>query len=370
MLLEEMATTPRAISTGGWKLKPVQVWAAIGTVFVVLGSISWTRWLLGGHAHPVRTGRDQVPDFMLISIRLGELLLVVGAILTLYFIVYKGWRRERQLTLDAIFVIAFFSVWAVQDPWMNFSAPMFSYNSAVTNLGCPQCWVPGWSSHAQTFAEPLAWGLLYIAFVPFFILFAKAAQWCRRKWDSPWKAYGALILGAFAFEFITDTWCLVTGFYQYGGAHRATTLFYGHRYQMPLVSDYVAAGACYLALAFFRYFRNDRGQTFVERGIDDVKTSHRGRQTLRLLAVIGVCQVAVLGYNMCMDYEALHPSTWPKDIVTRPYFTQSICGPGTTYACPNSALPVNRDGAARVSPDMQLVPGNGGLPAPESASNH
>jgi hypothetical protein len=54
---------------------------------------------------------------------------------------------------------------------------------------------------------------------------------------------------------------------------------------------------------------------------------------------------------------ALHWNTWSADVQKRPYFTQNICGPGNTYACPSSGIPINKGDpdSARIGPRGTII---------------
>jgi hypothetical protein len=58
----------------------------------------------------------------------------------------------------------------------------------------------------------------------------------------------------------------------------------------------------------------------------------------------------------------LHPAAWPRDVQSRSYFTDYICGAGTDRACPGPAVPLVRNdngnpraGSAYLDPTGKLV---------------
>jgi hypothetical protein len=87
-------------------------------------------------------------------------------------------------------------------------------------------------------------------------------------------------------------------------------------------------------------FRNDKGQSRVERGIDALKLPQTGRTGARFLAIMGACQLIMLAtYNIPYQYWSLQGGAFPDYPL---YRTAGICGPQTDYDCPAPAVPVAR----------------------------
>jgi hypothetical protein len=146
------------------------------------------------------------------------------------------------------------------------------------------------------------------------------------------------------------------GLYAYPGAIPGWTVNQGKYYQFPIYQVVLTSGL-FTAWASIRYFRNDKGQTIAERGIERVQAGPRAHTGLRLLALIGVCNaVFAVVYIVPSQFFALHAGAWPKDIVDRSYLTDGLCGPGTTYACPGSDVPIPRPRSSHLGPDGNLVP--------------
>jgi hypothetical protein len=99
-----------------------------------------------------------------------------------------------------------------------------------------------------------------------------------------------------------------------------------------------------------------------ERGIDSIKASERRKLGLRVLAAIGVIQVAFLAcYTIPNLIFGMNVKEWPDDVQQRSYFTDHICGDGTNRACPDPDLPLTRNDngsperTSYVTPDGELV---------------
>jgi hypothetical protein len=133
-------------------------------------------------------------------------------------------------------------------------------------------------------------------------------------------------------------------------------LWGGHYYQLPIY-EVILAAAWWTALAALRFFKDRRGNTVVERGVESVSTSGRRRTLLRLLALVGAANSIFLAYNIAYVFiGGLHAGPWPTDIQYRSYLVDNLCGPGTTYACPGPGVPIPRPGSAHLAPSGELIP--------------
>ena len=60
---------------------------------------------------------------------------------------------------------------------------------------------------------------------------------------------------------------------------------------------------------------------------------------------------------------ASHPAEWPESIQERSYFTDRVCGEGTTRLCPQDGLPTVGAGQVEIGPGGQAaVPPDVSLP--------
>jgi hypothetical protein len=276
--------------------RSIKVWAFVGVLWLGLGVFEFGRWLFGGLAKATPVGVDPVPTYMKIGI-LGWYAFFVGAsVIALYWWVYRPWKRDRQMPNDAFLLLAMSTMW-VQDPWMNFFKPFFSYNTYTPNFGCPQCFAPGFTSNGTYMAENFMALGVYIGFLlPCVLIGCKIMRRVANRWprSGPAGPIIAVIVAAFIFDFVTEILWVIPGVYSYiGGEHMpGPVLFAGEYYQLPVFMVGFAA-LWYTGFVAFRYFRNDRGQTFVERGVESLRGTNRQRSGVRLLALIGGLNVVV-----------------------------------------------------------------------------
>jgi hypothetical protein len=171
--------------------------------------------------------------------------------------------------------------------------------------------------------------------------------------------FGLLLVGfvaAMVMDLLEIAWLLL-GSYGYVGGHPSVTLFSGHYYQLPLYEPVLVAGVFVLPFSALLYFRDDKGRSWVERGIDSVKATSRQKTALRFLAVAGFSNIVVFVYNVVFATVTLLPGfTWNADVVqNRSYLRSHVCGEGTAYACPGKDIPVPRIGGAHLDPDGKLI---------------
>jgi hypothetical protein len=107
-----------------------------------------------------------------------------------------------------------------------------------------------------------------------------------------------------------------------------------HKYPLPQV---LCASAYMVAFTALRYFKNDKGQTLAERGIDRLDVGIRSRTALRLLALVGVANLVFLAtYNIPLAaWTGATTGAWPADLQSRSYLTDRLCGDGTGRLCPH-----------------------------------
>lgn len=339
--------------------KAVQIWAAIGAFFLVLQVYIIGSWLTSDEATPTPAGPTEMPDWMWFSLRIQEITSVIFFILTVYFFVVRPLRRDGRLNMDSAFVFAFLMV-AWQDPLLNYMQPIATYNANMINLGSWTSDVPGWiSPHGHLLPEPFLWSSLSYVWICYGVMVL--VNKIQAKVQARFKLSALrLVLLTYAFFILLDipaeTLWMMSGIYTYAGGDPSYTLWSGNYYQLPLWEP-LLFGALATAWTCMRYFRDDKGYTFAERGLDEVKASRKSKQWIRTLALAGAANVLFLFiYNFPVQIIAANGHPWPKDIQERSYFTDGLCGPGTNYHCPGPGIPLVRDDSAHVKPSGEFAP--------------
>ncbi|MFF0488618.1 spirocyclase AveC family protein [Nocardia sp. NPDC004068] len=344
------------------KSNPVRVWAVIGGLILAFQLYVWIRWVTGPHFERVPPGPSDPPTLMKAVLITWTVVIIVGLPVGLYYFIVRPWRRERRITLDGMLLVACGLLW-FQDPLLNYFNTWSTYNTWMWNMGSWVPYIPGWRSYAEPghmMAEPIlmnapgySYGVLLCTILGCWIM--RRAKAFRPRINN-YGLIGVLIAWTFVFDFVIEGLFLMPmGLFTYPGAIKSLSINAGTYYQWPLYEGLmwggVQAGLCAL-----RYFTDDRGRTFVERGLERIQGGFVKRQTMRFLAIFAACSVFFfVFYNIPAQWLGMHAESWPEDIQKRSYFDMGICGEGTGRLCPDPVLPIPGKGTGYIDPDGHLV---------------
>ena len=332
-------------------------WAGFGAIVVAVQVYAFTRWLVD---LPPNTpaGPTDVPGFMRWNIHAQEVLWPTITLVALCFLIGRPLLRRQPVSWDGIFVTAFLTcLW--QNFGINWLQPWSSYNAVVINRGSWYNFVPFWTSpEARQFAEAPFWN------VGFYGIWGLLTLWLclvmravSRRWPhlSRSALFGVMCVFAAFLDLAAESLWVRGGMYHYGGAPRGwSLLFEGHYYQFPIVAM-VLAGVLFAATACVRYYRDDKGESFAERGLENLRIGRKGKVWVRWLALVGIVNALFLGYNLSMAaINFRYGGSWPEDIQKRSYFTQEICGAKTDRACTGPGVPTAKPDSAYLTPDGTL----------------
>ncbi|MEZ5170041.1 MAG: spirocyclase AveC family protein [Acidimicrobiia bacterium] len=349
-------TPAAARALEGKKARPVLFWAALGTFFVCLQFYIYTRWIASSDFTRTDTGPDPLPTATQVWVVGFQVLSVVLALVFVVWVVRQS-LRERRLSFDAMLVIAWMSLYW-QDPLLNYFRQQFFYNSGMINFGSWTEQIPGWiSPQASQLPEPVLFvGVIYLWLGPLSALMAFGIMRAVKR-RRPETSVFALLVSAWAVLFFWDILCEVifirTELYAYNGAIHGLSIFGGERYQFPVYEAFFWP-MVWTAMGAIRFFRDDRGRTFLDRGLDRVRASRRNTTGLRLLAIIGFANLAMIIYTVPIWYSGMHAGRTPEGYPS--YLTNEMCGEGTDYACTAPEIPIPLPGSGNVDPDGGLVP--------------
>ena len=330
---------------------PILLWAALGVILLGFIVYVWSRWLLGPDFRHVPGGPDAPPGWMH-AVQIAFQALGPPAVLVLiYALAWRPWRREHTVTFDALMLACWFFMW-FWDVTPGYSGMWWSYNSSLVNMGSWVYDLPGWVPYAGTpghmVAEPLLIAPLYMTG-----FFGGAAAGCavmRRlqarfpQWDTVRVIAGCLPV-MMLFDLIAEglIW-MPAGLYTYAGAGLA--LFPDTYHKYPL-HEMAFAGGAFTCWAALRHFKNDAGETFVERGLSEIGGGLAKRTVLRFLALLGAMSTVFLLVFALPDvlFVAPQSSRWPAVVQRLSYLNDGICGTGTGRTCPggrNTSPPARR----------------------------
>lgn len=343
--------------------KPVLVFAGIGALFLALTIYIWVAWFTSGDLTPTPDGPSELPGWLEVSVWAQQIIPTAVALWFIFHFIVKPWRKERRIGLDGTLVIVSLLLYW-QDPLVNYNANWVTYNTHFIQFGSWAAEIPGWNApNGNLFPEPpLFAASAYLWFLLGGMIVANAfmrAVKRRRPQTTTLQLVGWCFAFCLFFDIVIETFWLRTATYSYPGAVEGLTLFHGNYYQFPIYEG-LAWAAAWTAMACLRYFRDDKGNTLVERGIDRVKASARTRGFLRFLALLGAMNMILLSFNMWNGaLWAPRSDPWPADYDDRTYLRDGLCGPGTDYACTGPEVPNPRPDSAHVRPDGTLAPPTG-----------
>jgi Spirocyclase AveC-like len=346
----------------GSTAKPVRAWAIAGGAILAFQLYVWIRWITGPYFKRVPAGPSDPPTLMKVVLLTWTAVIVLGLPVGIYYFIVRPWRRERRITLDGMLLVAC-GLLFFQDPLLNYLNTWSTYNSWMFNRGSWVQHIPGWVSYGEPgrmMAEPLlmnAPGYSYGV-----LLCTILGCWVMRRAKSRWPnisnagLIGVLIVWTFFFDLVMEGLFLMPmGLYIYPGAIKSLSINAGTYYQWP-VYEGLMWGGVQAGLCALRYFTDDRGRTFVERGLERVQGGFAKQQLTRFLAIFAACSMFFfVFYNIPAQWFAMHQDPWPADIVKRSYFLMGICGDGTDRLCPDPALPVPGKNSGYINPDGKLV---------------
>jgi hypothetical protein len=309
-------------------------WVVVGFLWLALCVYCWGSWVFGPDFVPNTVGRELAPVWYVRMVRGVEIFSVTLTTWLIYRFVVRPWRRTGRLSFDGLFLLACGTLY-IQEPWLNMIRPQLLYSTVFINFGSWCGYVPGWSApHPEKIPVALvAWGLAY-----FWIVGAPA--WCgsrfmawlrtRNPTMSKTRLLGLCFLGFCIFDLVIESIILRTGMFVYPSTISSLTLFAGQKYQFPLY-EMLHWCATYTALASVHFFLNDRGQTYAERGLENLQLPKRLHTFVRWVAIMGLCQTAMLvTYNIPYQFWALHGDKFPN---YEKYLLAGLCGADTPYDC-------------------------------------
>jgi hypothetical protein len=341
------------------KTRPIHVFASLGAVFLLIEAWVLTRWVTGPYFKTVPSGPSVPPTWMKIVQNVVQVAGPLAALAFIYVCLIRPWRRERRVTFDGLFCIASLTS-AYQDPFSDYFGHWFTYSSYLYNKGSWVGVLPGWgfAKPGQTVAYPLL--VVPPAYIWVFLGLMMIGCAVMRTAKARWPGLGPIgLIGvclafmAVADFFVEGMFFMRLGFWHYGGGH--VSAFGGSYFKYPL-NEMIFASTIFSTITCLRYFKNDKGQTLVERGVDTVRAKPWQRTALRFLAITAASHLAIgLAYNLPQALVGARSAAWPADVQRRSYMTNHICGAETDRACPGPGVPLPRPGSAHVNPSGNLV---------------
>lgn len=338
---------------------PAVYWAALGSAFLCLAAYVWGSWILSPDFRPSPAGPDPLPHNVWMSLRIVETIAALTIASMIVLFVVRPLIKDRAIGMDGLLMLNFLLMWWTDpiDNYINFS---FMYNAHSVNMGSWARFIPGWGyPNPQNFPEPLLlMGGFYIGFTLINVLFG---CWLLRKSSAIWPGmkrgwqFAILFLALGLIDLVVENAIMRTGIAAYPGVIKSISLFPGEVYQWPL---YEAGIIAFVNTGFIclRYFRDDKGQTFVEKGIENLRLEGAKKKLVTFLALAGFIQPwFLISYYLPYNLFVIHSDTFPA---YPSYMRAQMCGEGTAYACPSREwVPIpHQDNKLFIGPDDPRLP--------------
>jgi hypothetical protein len=339
-------------SISGAPPSPVKLWAGIGTI--ILSIFAWTlfQWITSPYFKPAPAGDDPISPKTLMLVHITDIFCGVFSFGFLFWFIAKPWRKQGELTWDGMLALVFVTEW-VLDPICNYFNFTFSYNAHFINMGSWASFLPGWQSPGmENFPEPLfLMGGIYLWWTTINVL---AAGWTMKKLRAWLPQYSIFIHALIAYIVIVvldmalELPAVWLDLFAYSGAPASVTLWAGQPQQFPIYET-LFMNFNYITIALLRHYRDDKGLTMVERGVDKITLSKPKQKVLRFLAVAGFVNTSYfITYFMPYNWMAMQADTFPA---YKSYMRYGICGKGTPYACPSREVPIPSKRSLAIPPD-------------------
>jgi hypothetical protein len=343
---KQAGITPVARSTA-----PVVLWAWLGAAALAFILYVFGTWVLTGRAVPTNPGPDPLPVVehqIILAVQWVAMLL--GAVVAWIFVVVP-WRREGKMSTTGMLYLAWLTLF-FQDPMMNYTSATLLYNSYMVNLGT---WTlgstPGWiSPNGNHLPEPLLLitvGYTVIGYALCFPILALLKR-IKRRWPALSRLQLALlgILVSMLIDTVLESALLRTGVYAYAGSIRAITLFAGKTYQFPMSEGLCYGGLVIGSTLVLLLYRDEQGQTWVERGLEQLRVGSIARQWIKFLALFGYIHLSMfIVFTIPMQWLATHSDSFPQGYPS--YMINDMCVYGPNHnECPGPGVMMPRPGNA------------------------
>lgn len=341
-------------------------WAAAGTFFTALEAWIFWQWYASGDMKRVDPGVTPIPGWMDAAQFANTVIWGIGILWVLWFIVLKPRIKTGQLSFDGLFVLAFLTmVW--QDSLINYNSLAFTYSSSLFNLGSWSCHIPGWQSPGGCLlSNPIVWDLsFYIVLMSGGVMIGSRFMQSMKAKNPSMKTgqlFAIFFMGCAIGDLLIELLWVSIGMYHYGGTANNMSLFADTRFKLPLPEG-IMVGMVMSSMTALYHFRNDKGETWVERGLSQVRVSTAGKQWLRFFALGGALNVFFFCFYImwCMLFMT-QGDAWPKAIQEISWYTNGICGEGTPYTCGGKNIAIPRRDAMNIGPNGEVTMPPGTVP--------
>lgn len=332
----------------GYRLPNVAVcFAGLGLFWLLFQLYVLGAWMLGPNFTPTDPGPDPISEQKLLLFKFLQVIVPLAAAFMAWQLLFGPWIRTGRLNTDGrvLFAAAMVFFW---DMSLNYSSIALFYNSHFVNFGswANGAWPTWFSPSGHLLPEPFVFIMpAYLALVFSQALFV---CWLLRKASSRWPNMSVaatlvvMVVGLTIVDSIVEITVLRTGMYAYPGAIHALTLWAGETYQFPLTEGFFFGGLGVGSTAAIWYFRDDKGHSFAERGIEKLRIGEFAKSWMRTLAIYGFIHTAFFVlYFIPSQFVTIHADPFPEGYPS--YMTNGMCVYGVNGdQCPGPGVMMPR----------------------------
>ena len=357
----------------GKKVEPIVWWAIAGGSVLAFIAYILIRWITGPYFVAVDPGPTQVTDWQKSALLAIQVVGSVAAVWCLWHFLVKPWRRDGKPTTEGLLALAYGTLY-IQDPVSLSGGYWFTYNATMFNRGSWAPYLPLFDAPSGKPGNMLAEPIFGMGpgYVYFWMIGVAVAFWTLKKTMARFPRFGvvgglvAAYVACVVFDVVIEglIW-MKTGFYAYPGAP-GPKLFEGGFSAYPFIEG-ILIGFLLTPYALLRYYKDDKGYTIVERGVDNLRVGKNVKVLLRFLALVAVAHaIYFFCYNIYAMQIGTHQQVWPKSVQERSYFLNGVCGQPNGKACAGPGVPNPREHSSYVDNNGKLVVPDG-APSPDYA---
>lgn len=323
---------------------PVVPIALLGVIVVVYNIWLYGSWITGPDFVTNTVGRDTAPMWVRNVIFYAQILSVLAFLVTQWFFVFRPWIKNGEFPYSGIFIFGVLTVgW--QNNLVNYTTLACLENTLAINFGNWTNYVPGLiTPNMERFPEMmLMWFLSFgswFALLPV-LLGSKVVNAIKKK--RPGLTNTEVILIAYVFFALLDLMLEATmvrlHFYSFYYTVDSLTLWPGEIHQFPLYEPALWS-IMWTGLFSIYYFRDDKGYSWAERGIDNLKLGKAAGKWVRFFVIAAVANVLIATYEAGFNIVQLSANSVIKDVPD--YLRAGLCGDDQAFECPTATTPFGR----------------------------
>ncbi|WP_182915931.1 spirocyclase AveC family protein [Massilia cavernae] len=309
-------------------------WAIIGVVFLVYFFYVMGSWITSSDFARTMPA-SPVPDEIKFKMNLLQVVTCFITVLTIYYFVIKPKLRTGRFSFLALFMFAHITT-LVHDPLGNYSAVHVAYNAYPMNMGSWANFIPGFLTPNQNLM-PESFFMMMPPYIWYNCMLSAGFAWVWRKLAERFPQGGTLIVIAAVFivmmvaDLVAEFGFIRSHGYSYIGGIQSVSLWSGTMFQFPL---YIPVLTAMLTMGFttLLYYRDDKGESWADRGIGKLKLSDSGKTFVRFLSLTGAMHmINLVTFWMPLQFFTMNGDTAPA--TTPNYIINNICGEGTPHPC-------------------------------------